>query len=704
MSPETHLADLEIGLHRHDPESYSVEMRFTPPDSDAEVRLVRGDLATAQFDLAALRELALDPAAYGRALGQGLFGDVTDSEVRTAFDQARVAANSQGVPLRLRLFIGPSAPELQGLNWEMLADPAKDTALLTDEHIFFSRYLSSFDWQPVRLRPRTALRALVVIANPSDVSSYQPRGVPLASVDVAGELERARAGLAGMTLVELASGGAATLKKLTDHLRDGFDILYLVCHGALIKGEPKLWLEGADGASDRVAGGELVTRLQELWQRPRLVVLASCQSAGRSSDEGALAALGPRLAEAGIPAVVAMQGDITMETVSQFMPVFFTKLAEDGQVDCAMASARNAVQDRPDWWAPALYMRLRSGRIWYTPGFAEEVRGLEKWPALVRNIRSARCTPILGPGLAEALLGSRRELAQRWAETYHFPMAPQDRDDLPQVAQYLAVNQDPMFPRGELAEYLKQMLVERLEEEADPSNAEHRALVERAAQASAPDAPLDDLFKAVGALHLMTDPAEPHRVLANLPLPIFITTDPSSLLTQALESVGKQPRVEFCRWNPQIESLPSIYDAEPNYRPSIEQPLVYHLFGRLGEPDSIVLAEDDYFDYLIGVTSNNDLIPPVVRRALTDTALLFLGFRLDAWDFRVLFRSIMNREGSGRRTNYAHVAAQVDPEEGRILEPVRARRYLESYFGDAKISIFWGSVEDFATEIQTRMG
>ena len=585
MSPETHLADLEIGLHRHDPESYSVEMRFTPPDSDAEVRLVRGDLATAQFDLAALRELALDPAAYGHALGQGLFGDATDSEVRAAFDQARVAANSQGVPLRLRLFIGPSAPELQGLNWEMLADPAKDAALLTDEHIYFSRYLSSFDWQPVRLRPRSALRALVVIANPSDLSSYQPRGVPLAPVDVAGELERARAGLADMTLVELASGGAATLKNLTDHLRDGFDILYLVCHGALIKGEPKLWLEGADGASDRVAGGELVTRLQELWQRPRLVVLASCQSAGRSSDEGALAALGPRLAEAGIPAVVAMQGDITMETVSQFMPVFFAKLAEDGQVDCAMASARNAVQDRPDWWAPALYMRLKSGRIWYTPGFAEEARGLEKWPALVRNIRSARCTPILGPGLAEALLGSRRELAQRWAETYHFPMAPQDRDDLPQVAQYLAVNQDPMFPRGELAEYLKQMLIERLQEEADPSNAEHRALMERATQASAPGAPLDDLFKAVGALHLMTDPAEPHRVLASLPLPIFITTDPSSLLTQALESVGKQPRVEFCRWNPadRVAALDLRCRAElsPEHRAAARLPSLWPS-GRTG--------------------------------------------------------------------------------------------------------------------------
>jgi hypothetical protein len=271
------------------------------------------------------------------------------------------------------------------------------------------------------------------------------------------------------------------------------------------------------------------------------------------------------------------------------------------------------------------------------------------------------------------------------------------------VAQYLAVNQDPMFPRSELSDYLQHMLINRVTDEADLTKPEHRALVNRAAQALSSRTPLDDLFRVAGALRQMTEPAEPHRVLASLPLPIYITTDPSSLLAQALETAGKQPRVEYCRWNEQIESLPTIYDAEPNYRPTVAQPLVYHLFGRLDVPESIVLAEDDYFDYLIGVTSNNELIPPVVRRALSDTGLLFLGFRLDAWDFRVLFRSIMNREGSSRRIGYTHVAAQVDPEEGRILEPARARRYLESYFGDAKISIFWGNLEDFARELQTQM-
>ena len=46
------------------------------------------------------------------------------------------------------------------------------------------------------------------------------------------------------------------------------------------------------------------------------------------------------------------------------------------------------------------------------------------------------------------------------------------------------------------------------------------------------------------------------------------------------------------------------------------------------------------------------------------------------------------------------VAAQITPEEGRIIEPERARRYLEKYFQDAHLSIYWGSAEDFVQELQ----
>jgi len=680
---------MEIGLHRRDADSYRVELRFSQPESDADVRLAQRGPSLVRFDLDQLRELALDAAAYGQCLSESLFAD---PGVRTAFAQARGAAQTQDVPLRLRLFIGPSAPELHSLRWEMLRDPQDGSPLLTSEHILFSRYLSSRDWRPVRLRPQTELRALVVIADPTGLAEYEPGGRPLAPLDVEGELARAKSGLGSIPVTPLASGGSATLNNVIAHLRDGFDVLYLVCHGALIEGRPQLWLEDEAGDVAVVAGSELVTRLRELRQRPRLVALASCQSAGtgdeaRSSDEGALAALGPRLAEAGIPAVLAMQGNVAMQTVAQFMPVFFQELQRDGQIDRAMAVARGAVRERPDWWMPALFMRLRSGRLWYTPGFGDERREMEKWPALLRHIRRGRCTPILGPGLTESLLGSRREIAQRWAETYHFPMAPHDREDLPQVAQYLAVNQDHMFPRGELGEHLRQEILRRYGDDL-PGDLQ--------------DASLDDLITAAGAQRREREAAEPHRVLAQLSLPIYITTDPSNLLTEALAAAGKEPQVELCRWNEDVEILPSIYDDEPAYRPDKQHPLIYHLFGQIREPDSLVLTEDDYFDYLIGVTRDKDLIPGVVRRALADTALLFLGFRMDDWNFRVLFRSIMSQEGRGRRSRYAHVAVQIDPEEGRILEPERARRYLESYFQGADISIYWGSAEDFVQELQRR--
>jgi hypothetical protein len=79
---------------------------------------------------------------------------------------------------------------------------------------------------------------------------------------------------------------------------------------------------------------------------------------------------------------------------------------------------------------------------------------------------------------------------------------------------------------------------------------------------------------------------------------------------------------------------------------------------------------------------------------------MFVGFQLDDWQFRVLFRSLLDQQGSARRGWYPHVAVQIEPEEGRILEPERARRYLEDYFDKgADISLYWGSVEDFAAEL-----
>ena len=158
-------------------------------------------------------------------------------------------------------------------------------------------------------------------------------------------------------------------------------------------------MEDDAGNAARVRGADLVARLKELRQRPQLVILASCQSAGNGdaanpNSASALVSLGPRLAGTGIPAVLAMQGSVSTETVARFMPVFFRELLRDGQIDRAMAVARSAVNDRRDFWMPVLFMRLKSGRIWDASGTGQ--RTDQPSPALSEPVLRPKRKRVIG--------------------------------------------------------------------------------------------------------------------------------------------------------------------------------------------------------------------------------------------------------------------------------------------------------------------
>ena len=348
-------ADLELSLRRGTQGAYAVSMRLSQPGSDADTLVGEGP---ASFDLETLRAAAADPAAYGRSLSAALFAD---PRLREGFERARAAAQAVASPLRLRLLITPEAPELHTLFWETLRDPADtDATLLTGEGVLFSRYIPSRDLSPVVLRAKGELKALAAIANPSDLSEYGL--APLAADE---ELRRALTGLGDLPVTPLLADGKqhCTLEAILAGLRDGYDILYLVAHGIFLKEQPWLVLEGADGKVQRVSGQELAASIREMQAKPRLIVLVSCESAGKGTG-AAMQALGPRLAEAGVPAVIAMQGSISMDTVEKFMPVFFKELRRDGCLDRAVSVARGAVKGEDDFWMPVLFMRLKSGRIW----------------------------------------------------------------------------------------------------------------------------------------------------------------------------------------------------------------------------------------------------------------------------------------------------------------------------------------------------
>ncbi len=674
-----HLVELEIGLERNTKKRYWVTLRQDQTDSDLRLPAHRGE---AQFDVERLRKAQGDSKDYGGLLTAALF---RQTHLRDRFLDTLKLSQALGASCRIRLAVGNSVPELHALRWETLRHPTEERWLLSDDKIYFSRLLPTMDPRPQEFRAKSDLRALAVVANPRIPPDYS---VP--PIDVKAEVKRAKAGLGPLYHEPKGVAGQASWERLAPELRAGYDILYLVCHATTeaTSGETILWLETTEGELRPVTGDTFAGWFHDVEPRPRLVVLLACQGAGRghAGDGGALSAVGPRLVEAGVPVVLAMQGDFTVATASVFIPAFFRYLGEHGQIDQAVTQARSLVRNHPDAWMPALYMHLKSGRIrWYEPGFLGGQPSTEKWPALLQHIANGCCTPILGPELTEPLFGSQREMARSWAddETHKYPLALHQREDLPQVAQYLAVTQGAVFPREEYLERLK---------------SESRRRSGRPLETS-----LSDSIKAVWEERRLRNAAEPHCLLAGLPFPIYVTANPDNVLAEALKAAGKQPRVEAFPWNTGTYPSGSLGDQGQLLTKDVQRPIVYHVFGRIEDRDSLVLAEDDYFDYLLAVgRSWQSLVPPVVGRGLIDAGLLFLGFRMDDWHFRALYRSLLTTPGAQRRKGYAHVAVQVDPSGSQVQDAVQAKAYLEKAFRETSIDVYWGRTEDFITDLAAR--
>ena len=690
-------AILEVSLHLWGEANYSVNFRFTQSEADVDQGEEIVGLPLTNLRKERYLPLLFDSESYGRLLGESLFAS---PKARDILQIALTTARARGVRLQIQLALSPSMPYLHDLRWETLRDPVTNSALFLQDDILFSRRLSSPDSRLVRSRSRADLGVLAVIASPKNLEGR----FKLPPIDVDQELERVTEGLDGLRISRLTSkDGPVSLDNILERLKAEpgleYDILYLVCHGALVKEEPRLWLEDENQDVSVVSGIELASRLMEISARPRLVMLVSCQSAGRGDDasrnpEGALVALGPRLIQrAGIPAVIAMQGRVSMQTMKEFLPAFFSSLRRNGQIDLAMTLGRAAIREREEAWMPVLFMRTNRVQLWAE----SDSDRFHSWDALLNQLKSGQCTPILGSGLIDHIRGSRREIAQRWAEIYRYPMASQDTEDFPTVAQFLATRMGREGASNELRAYLHRHLYRRFCADI-PSLRQ--------------DGGLKELFAEIGRWHRQRSEEEPHRVLARLGCPVYITTNPDRLLFDALQEIGVEPVEGVFDWQNRGLPVDPRLSEDSDYWPEPAKPLVYYLFGRFSQPglaklarESYVMTQDDYFEYLAAATRDKKFIPPAVSQAMTDSALLFIGFRLTDWDFRVLFQSIRERAGRIRLGGYMHVAVQLTPEEGAIQDAEMARRYIEklSSIDMGQIDIFWGSIPSFMQKLVERL-
>ena len=131
-----------------------------------------------------------------------------------------------------------------------------------------------------------------------------------------------------------------------------------------------------------------------------------------------------------------------------------------------------------------------------------------------------------------------------------------------------------------------------------------------------------------------TSVADSHMVVASLPCSIFVNAHPANLLTDALRGWKGSAGGDMPLAVRGLRLAAIAFEVEPEYVPDVERPLVFHVFGNVDSPDSLVLTEDDYLGHLVAVTEAKALIPLAVRRSLADSSLLLLGLGLEDWDAR----------------------------------------------------------------------
>lgn len=354
MTPLTH-ADLEIRLLKREPAGYPVELSL---DNQ---RMFRGGFITP--DIADWTPRRLDAEA-GRELFNLL---VQDDLVRSAWDLIRGARPQR----RIRLSIDSSAPNLYAVPWELMQEVGEGgigVNLAASDATPFSRYiaLSQEYGEPVRAYP---LKIVVAVASPANLSDY-PGG--LMEIDPDQEYDALQAAVDGLPVELIRIPQPCTLEAIDAALSNGAHVLHLIAHGALSRhGRAVILLANRNNQVRHIYADEhaglLALHARDAAQRPdalRLVFLASCQSATADPTD-AFRAFAPRLIQAGVPAVLAMQDLVPINTARAFTQAFYRQLLRHGEVDLASNQARAALLSGrwPAAHVPVLFMRLTDGQL-----------------------------------------------------------------------------------------------------------------------------------------------------------------------------------------------------------------------------------------------------------------------------------------------------------------------------------------------------
>ncbi len=324
-------------------------------------------------------------------LGGALYQCLFDEEVAERFRASQAIAHHEGKGLRIRLRLS-GAPKLIDIPWELLFDAANNNYVGLSVNTPIIRKLdlaTAYERHPAA----GVLRVLVMIASPSNYPS----------LDVEREWERINTATqtlqasGRMQLIRLEPSLAA----LQRQLRQGeYHVFHYIGHGGFDRQNQDgvLVLQDPQGKGHLVSGQYLGAILYD-HATLQLALLNSC-SGGRTSITDPFAGVGQSLLQKGIPAIIAMQFEITDEAAITFAHEFYAALADGYPIDAAVAEARKMIYaqaNQLEWATPVLYTSTDGGSLLEKPNLPDK-------PPLPQSTQPPAIKPARKPAIPAVVL------------------------------------------------------------------------------------------------------------------------------------------------------------------------------------------------------------------------------------------------------------------------------------------------------------
>lgn len=313
------------------------------------------------------------PDQVGQTLHRALLG----RRVYSVYDRLHHEVSHKPDFVLVQMRFDEKAVGLARCPWELLFD---DRFLLHSREVELARYISYAD-PPPNLTITPPFRLLYIEARPSDASLE-----PLPVGDESAKVRQALAPLETAGLLQIDTLRPPTFDALRTYLNtQSLNMIHFDGHGLFARCCSKCQAMNYAHYDHCQAGGcnhSLVDEPQGylafehghdpihwitsrlfsslLNKRPDLglVVLSACRSS-HLGGEHVFGSTAPALIQSGIPAVVAMQLPITVESAAAFMAGFYKALARFESLPAAVNAGRQAIMETDEWFIPTLYLRSR---------------------------------------------------------------------------------------------------------------------------------------------------------------------------------------------------------------------------------------------------------------------------------------------------------------------------------------------------------